>query len=464
MNRTILAATLVPVLALAACKSKNDVVATYDGGKILRGELREWMEMKRLSPEAVLKSPRQQKNKLEMMAFERFAVEEAAKEGFDKNEKFLAFNEMASESQLMEMLYDREIKKKTAFREPAVRVSQIFIRTKDYKIAGGKREKLSEVELRRESEIATARADEIIAKLGRGMKFDELARQYSDDFSKKNGGDIGYIVADMMPQEFTSAVFSLSKGEYTRRPVVSPAGVYVLKVTGKKELKPNNIDKIVKDKTQASRLKNRLYSKASRDYLDALAASSDVERNLEKAVGGKPSEVLFRVGDRTVTVSDLDRRISLYTGLHARGHAAPANDDLRKNVAENYFKLELLRRDAIGKGLDRDPEYLRKSALRRDSILAREYIKHKGAAVSPVAEREMIEEYEAHKNERYYRMTDKGGKREKVIEPYQRVRERIRKVLESGRQSDSIRAWREELLAARHFRVIESKLEGGPDK
>ena len=247
MNRSILAVVLVPALALAACKSKNDIVATYDGGKITRGEFYDWMDMKRLSRDAILKSPRQQKNKLEMMAFERFAVEEAIKEGFDKNSDYLAFADMAAESQLMEMLYNREIKEKTAFREPAVRVSQIFIRTKDYKISGGKRERLSEPEMKKESEVAIARAGEIIARLAKGAKFEDLARQYSDDFSKKNGGDIGYIVAEMMPPEFTAAAFALGKGEYTKKPVVTPAGVYVLKVTEKKELKSNNIDKIVKE-------------------------------------------------------------------------------------------------------------------------------------------------------------------------------------------------------------------------
>jgi len=215
---------------------------------------------------------------------------------------------------------------------------------------------------------------------------------------------------------------------------------------------------------QATRLKNRFYSRASREYLDALASSSDVERHLEKAAGGKPAEVLFRLGDRVVTVADLDRRISLYTGRRPHGTAVPSNAEFRKNVAENFFKTELLRRDAIRKGLDKDPEYIRKSAQRRDSILAREYVRHKGAVASPVTEREMIEEYEAHKNERYYRMADKGGRKEKVVEPYHKVRERIRKVLESRKQSDAVRVWREGLLAARHFAVVESKLEGEREK
>ncbi|MGV7928974.1 MAG: peptidylprolyl isomerase [Spirochaetota bacterium] len=465
MNRSILAVMLVPVLALAACKSRNDVVATYDGGRITRGEFHDWMEMKRLSTETILKSPKHQKNKLEMMALERFAVEEAVKEGFDKNAEFIAFADMAAESQLMELLYNREIKEKTVFREPAVRVSQIFIRIKDYKIAGGKRQKLNEAELKHESDIAVSRAREIIAKLGKKEKFEDLAKQFSDDFSKKNGGDIGFIVAEMMPPEFSKAAFALKEKEYTREPVVMAGGVYILKITDREDLSTKNIDKIVKDKMQAARLKNRFFAKASRDYLDKLAAAGDVERSLEKSVGGRKSDVIFRIGERTFTVEDLDRRVALYTGRRAHGMAnVPVTADLRKNVAENYFKLELLRRTALQKGLDRDPEYMKKTAQRRDSILAREYIKHKGISANAVTEQAMREEYDTNREERYYSIVDRGGKKEKVVEPYQKVRDRIKRVLESRGQSEVVRKWREELLGGRHFTIVESKLEGDSDR
>lgn len=465
MNRSILAVMLVPVLAIAACKSKNDVVATYDGGRITRGEFYDWMDIKRLSRDTILKSPKHQKNKLEMMALERFAVEEAAKEGFDKNKEFIAFADMAAESQLMELLYNREIKEKTVLKEPAVRVRQIFIRIKDYKIEKGKRQKLSATELKRESDIAVTRAGEIIAKLGKKEKFEDLARQYSDDFSKKNGGDIGFIVAEMMPPEFSKAAFSLKEKEYTREPVFAGGGVFILQVVDRENLSAKNIDKIVKDKTQAARLKNRFYAKASREYLDALAAAGDVERHLEKSVAGRPSDIIFKVGDRLFTVADLDQRVALYTGRHAHGVAGvPVAADLRRNVAENYFKLELLKRTALQKGLHKDPEYMEKASRRKDSILAREYIKKKGSAVVPVTEREMRSEYDANRETRYYSVVDRGGKREKVVEPYQKVRERIKRVLESRSQSEAVRKWKEELLGSRHFAIIESKLEGDKGK
>jgi len=76
----------------------------------------------------------------------------------------------------------------------------------------------------------------------------------------------------------------------------------------------------------------------------------------------------------------------------------------------------------------------------------------------------MRSEYDANRDERYYSVVDRGGKREKVVEPYQKVRERIKRVLESRSQSEAVRKWKEELLGSRHFAIIESKLEGDKEK
>ncbi len=43
----------------------------------------------------------------------------------------------------------------------------------------------------------------------------------------------------------------------------------------------------------------------------------------------------------------------------------------------------------------------------------------------------MREEYDTNREERYYSIVDRGGKKEKVVEPYQKVRDRIKRVLES---------------------------------
>ncbi len=445
----------------AGCKGKNDVLATYTGGKITRGEFYDWIDAKHFVKDTILKSKKNQKSKLEMMALDRFAVAEAKKIGFDNSDEFKVIADMATDAQLMDILYTREIKDKTKFKEPAVRIRHILLKVKDFKIENNKRQKLSEAEMKREADAAIALGREIIAKLDKGAKFEELAKQYSADFSKKNGGDIGYIISDMMPPEYSRVAFSLKDGAYTRDPLLTPNGVYIIRVVDRDDLTEDNLDKIIKDKMQATRLKNRFYSKASKDYLQKLINAPDVESHMDKVLSRIKSDVIFKVGTTVFTVGDLDKRIGIYMGRLSHNAAAPAvTNDQKKALAENFFKLELLKRDAMVKGIDKDPEYVKIVGLKKDSILAREYMKKIGAVTVAPTETEMREEYEQNKDKRYYTMLDKGGTKVKVIEPYAKMRERIKKILENKKQSESIKKWREEMLKSANFRIDESELEG----
>jgi len=69
--------------------------------------------------------------------------------------------------------------------------------------------------------------------LAEGLKFEDVAKQFSDDKQSANkGGDIGYITA-MLPQgfyEFESEVYGLKMGQVSK-PVKSPYGYHIAKVT-----------------------------------------------------------------------------------------------------------------------------------------------------------------------------------------------------------------------------------------
>ncbi len=69
--------------------------------------------------------------------------------------------------------------------------------------------------------------------LAGGLKFEDVAKQFSDDKqSSVNGGDIGYITS-MLPQgfyDFESSVYGLKVGEVSA-PVKSPYGYHIAKLT-----------------------------------------------------------------------------------------------------------------------------------------------------------------------------------------------------------------------------------------
>src|SRR6056297_1326415 len=185
MKRSIILSLALAMLVLPGCKSDSDILATYKEGKITRGEFHDWIEAKRWSTESILKSKKQQKDKLSMMAVEKIAMREARESGFDESPQFQAISEMATESQLMKLLYTKEIKDKAEFEEPAVDIRHMFLKVRDFKIQNGKRVNLTKKEMKEALASAKEKAGMIVEKLDAGEDFSALAKQYSDDFSKK---------------------------------------------------------------------------------------------------------------------------------------------------------------------------------------------------------------------------------------------------------------------------------------
>ena len=78
---------------------------------------------------------------------------------------------------------------------------------------------------------------DILAKLAKGEKFEELAKQHSDCPSGKEGGKLGdYNPDQKMPQgqmvpEFTEAFNGLKPGETTTAPVKTQFGYHIIKAS-----------------------------------------------------------------------------------------------------------------------------------------------------------------------------------------------------------------------------------------
>jgi len=74
------------------------------------------------------------------------------------------------------------------------------------------------------------RAEEVLTKVKSGEKtFEELAKEYSEDGSASEGGDLGLFGRGEMVQEFEDAAFALGKGE-TSGLVLSKYGYHIIKV------------------------------------------------------------------------------------------------------------------------------------------------------------------------------------------------------------------------------------------
>ncbi len=71
-------------------------------------------------------------------------------------------------------------------------------------------------------------AKAIIAKLDKGEKIADLAKQSKDPGSKDNGGDLGWSAPAAYVKPFADAIKLLKKGEYTKTPVKTDFGYHVI--------------------------------------------------------------------------------------------------------------------------------------------------------------------------------------------------------------------------------------------
>ena len=71
-------------------------------------------------------------------------------------------------------------------------------------------------------------AKEVIAKLGDGEDFIELAKTMSTDPGGKTGGDLGWVQASVLPEAMGAALSELESGNFTAEPVQTEFGWHVL--------------------------------------------------------------------------------------------------------------------------------------------------------------------------------------------------------------------------------------------
>jgi peptidyl-prolyl cis-trans isomerase C len=95
--------------------------------------------------------------------------------------------------------------------------------------------------------ILVATEDEakaIIARLEKGEKFSELAKQSKDPGSKDSGGDLGWTSPGAFVKPFADALTKLKKGEYTKTPVKTDFGFHVIQLEDTRPMTPPTYEQV----------------------------------------------------------------------------------------------------------------------------------------------------------------------------------------------------------------------------
>ena len=91
-------------------------------------------------------------------------------------------------------------------------------------------------------DAAKQKADEVLAKLKAGGNFADLAKKYSDDPSKDNGGELGWIGRGRIP-DIEDQIFALNKGQ-TSDVLHSALGFNIVRVEDKRTAHVQSLDEV----------------------------------------------------------------------------------------------------------------------------------------------------------------------------------------------------------------------------
>jgi hypothetical protein len=120
-------------------------------------------------------------------------------------------------------------------------------------------------------------AKEILGEVKSGKDFADAAREYSEDISASEGGDVGFVEKGKMVPEFENAVYSMEEGEISDI-VETEYGYHIIKV--EEVLKGGTLPlKDVKNKIQFI-LSNEKQKSAYEEWIAELRKSAFIEISL----------------------------------------------------------------------------------------------------------------------------------------------------------------------------------------
>lgn len=158
----------------------------------------------------------------------------ASKNGLDKNPDIAQQIEMAKQQVLINA-YVQDFLKKNPVSEEQLKQAYESLKAK----LGDKEYNARHILVKTEAE-----AKDIIAKLGKKAKFEQLAAKSIDTGSAEHGGELGWTVPKNFVEPFANALLNLKKGEYTKEPVQTQFGWHVIRLDDVRPLKVPSFDEI----------------------------------------------------------------------------------------------------------------------------------------------------------------------------------------------------------------------------
>lgn len=244
MQRIALAAALV--FACGSALAQN--VAVVNGKAIPKSAEDAWV--KELSRQGQKDSPEMRKFVKDQLIQREILMQEATKRGVPNKPEVKFQLDVQRQATVIQAMMREEMEKKPitdAEIKAAYDAQKAQVGTKEY----------------RARHILVEKEDEakaIIAKLDKGEKLADLAKQSKDPGSKDKGGELGWSSAATYVKPFGEALVKLKKGEYTKAPVKSDFGYHVIQLDDSRPMTPPPFEQV----------KQQLQQRASQQQIEQL--------------------------------------------------------------------------------------------------------------------------------------------------------------------------------------------------
>ena len=104
---------------------------------------------------------------------------------------------------------------------------------------------VSHILIKADTPDARVKAEKVLAELKAGAKFDDLARQYSDDAgSSGKGGSLGYLEEGKVIKSFAAALQALKMPGDISDIVETPAGLHIIRLDGHRDAGVKPFDEV----------------------------------------------------------------------------------------------------------------------------------------------------------------------------------------------------------------------------
>ncbi len=228
---SIIASLLLVTASQLTIAADDPTVATVNGTNLKKSMLQFYaLERRQVDPKSTVPIDKLTTDLVNMALLK----DEAIKKKLNNNDDFKARMDfinlsMLSQVAMIDFLDNNPIPEKRLKEEYDARIGQIKVQEF----------KASHILLKEEG-----KAKEVIAKLAKGKKFADLAKENSTGPTASKGGDLGWFNPQRMVPEFSQAVAKLKDNEYTKQAIRTQFGYHVILRTGARDGKPPTFEEV----------------------------------------------------------------------------------------------------------------------------------------------------------------------------------------------------------------------------